>query len=237
MQRVKQAFVALLLRRPALVASLATLLAVGIGLAGAMPWVEWRRAPVSQPKEAPFTLDRAFAQDTLAAPPRFTPDFTLRDQAGRQVRLRDQAGKVVLVNFITTHCTTACIQVTHELQELQRALGDRMDREVVFLSVGLDPKRDTPEAFSKFTRRHGVVDFRGWAFLTGTREELDAARRAFGALAIQVPTSRGPDHYDIEHTTATYLLDRQGTLRKKLPPGLLTLAGPREVEAILAPGT
>lgn len=236
MRRMRMALVALVLRRPAVTGSVATLLAVAIGLAGAMPWLEWRKAPAPA-REAPFTLERAFAQDAPAAPPRSIPDFTLRDQAGRQVRLRDQAGKIVLVNFITTYCTTACIQVTRELQGLQKALGDRMDREVVFLSVGLDPKRDTPEALVKFSRRHGVLDFRGWTFLSGTRTELEAARRAFGALAIQVPTSRGSDHYDIEHTTATYLLDRKGVLRKKLPPGLLTLAGLQEIEAILASGT
>lgn len=236
MPRVKKALVALVLRRPALAGSLATLLAMGIGLAGAAPWVEWRRA-TPRPQEVPFRVERAFAQDVPAAAPRSVPDFTLTDLAGRRVRLHDQAGKVALVNFITTRCVTACIQVTRELQGLQKALGDRMEREVVFLSVGLDPKRDTAEALRKFARRHGVLDFRGWAFLAGTREDLDAARRAFGALAIQVPTSRGPDHYNIEHTTATYLVDRQGVLRKKLPLGLLTLAGLQEIEAALASGT
>lgn len=234
MGRMKGRLMDLALRRPALVGSVATLLAVGIGLAGAAPWLEWRKPPAPT-TETPFTLERAFAREAPAAPPRSIPDFTLRDEAGRQVRLRDQAGKIVLVNFITTHCTTVCIQVTQELRGLQKALGGRMGREVIFLSVGLDPKRDTPQALSKFARRHGVVNFRGWAFLTGTREELDAARRALGALAMQVPTVKGPDYYDIEHTSATYLLDRQGVLRKKLPPGLLTLVGLQEIKTMLTP--
>ncbi|MBI4841448.1 MAG: SCO family protein [candidate division NC10 bacterium] len=149
MPRVKNALVGLVVRRPALVASFAALLAVGIGLAGAAPWVEWRRATPPAPAAA-FTLERAFAQDAPAAPTHPIPDFTLRDPAGRQIRLRDQAGKVVLVNFITTQCTTACVQVTRELQGLQKVLGARMGREVLFLSIGLDPKRDTSEALWKF---------------------------------------------------------------------------------------
>lgn len=236
MVQMKMGLVALILRRPALAGGIATLLAVGIGLAGAAPWVEWRKPPAPA-TETPFTLERAFAQEAPVAAPRPIPDFSLRDQAGRPVRLRDQAGKVVLVNFITTRCTTACVQVTRELIGLQKALGERMDREVVFLSVGLDPRWDTPAALHRFARRQGVVSLRGWAFLTGTREELEAARRAFGAVAIQVPTSRGPEHYDIEHTTATYLVDRHGVLRKKLQPGLLTLSGLQEIEAILAPAS
>src|SRR5574341_1465659 len=134
MRRMRMALVALVLRRPLFVGTVATLAVVGIGLAGATPWLEWRQAAPT-PEEAAFTLQRAFVEEAPAVTSRPVADFVLTDLTGRRVRLREQAGKVVLVNFITTRCTTACVQVTRELQGLQKALGDRMGQEVVFLSV------------------------------------------------------------------------------------------------------
>lgn len=223
---------ALVLRRPLLAGIVFTLLAVGLGLAAAAPGITWRGGAASA-EQAARTIERAFGQDGAGTAPAPVADFALTDQAGRRVRLREQAGRVVLVNFVTTRCRTICVQVTRELRGLQQALGNRMGRDVVFLSIGIDPQRDTPAALRRFARRHGA-DFGGWAFLSGAPEELEAARRAFGALAMRVPRGRGHTQDDFEHTTWTYLVDRQGILRKKIPPGVLTLAGLREVEAVLA---
>lgn len=218
MRRAEMSLVALLLRRPLLTGTVATFLLMGLGLAVAIPAIEWRTS--AAPAEA-------------AADPAPLGDFALTDQEGRRVRLRDHLGKVLLVNFVTTRCTTVCVQVTRELRGLQQALGSRMGREVVFLSIGLDSRQDTPAALQRFARTHGV-DFRTWAFLSGTAKELEAARRPFGALAIRASREPGHDSHEFIHTTVTYLADRRGVLRKKILPGFLTLAGLHEVETALA---
>lgn len=226
---MRMSVVAMLLRRPLLAGTVAAAVALGLGLAIATPGIEWRGSAASA-EEPVF----AVAPDVGREPaPRPVPDFALSDQDGRRVRLREQAGKVVLVNFVTTECTTICVQVTRELRGLQQALGGRMGREVVFFSVGLDPAHDTPAALRKFARRHDV-DFTGWTFLSGTAGELEAARQAFGALAWKVARGSGHNAYDLEHTTVTYLVDRQGVVRKKIPPGLLTLGGLHDIETTLA---
>lgn len=218
MRRVEMSLVALLLRRPLLTGTVATFLLMGLGLAVAIPAIEWRTS--AAPAEA-------------AADPAPLGDFALTDQEGRRVRLRDHLGKVLLVNFVTTRCTTVCVQVTRELRGLQHALGSRMGREVVFLSIGLDSRQDTPAALQRFARAHGV-NFLGWAFLSGTPEELEAARRAFGVFALQMSRAPGHDPHEFMHTATTYLVDPQGVVRKKIPPGLLTLTGLHEVEATLS---
>lgn len=220
----------LIVRWPLLGGTIAVLLAVGFGLIVATPGITWRSAASADP--AAFTIERTIAPDDTAAAP--VADFALTDQAGHRVRLREQAGKVVVVNFVTTRCTTICVQVTRELRGLQQALGARMGHDVVFLSVGLDPRWDTPVALRTFARRH-EVDFGGWAFLSGSAEELEATRQAFGAVLVRVPRGQGHHADDLEHTAATYLVDRQGVLRKKIPPGWLTLTGLREIEAVLGP--
>jgi cytochrome oxidase Cu insertion factor (SCO1/SenC/PrrC family) len=229
MQRVLTSVVAMALRRPVLAGTAAAAVALGLGVAFATPGLNWRGSAASA--EAPVF---AVATTVGAEPaPRPVPDFALTDQGGRRMRLWEQAGKVVLVNFVTTHCATICVQVTRELRGLQQALGDRMGREVVFLSVGLDPQHDTPAALREFARRHDA-DFTGWAFLSGTAGEMEAARQAFGALAWKVARGSGHDAYDLEHTTVTYLVDRRGIVRRKIPPGLLTLGGLHDIETILA---
>ncbi len=229
MQRMWMSVLAVILGRPVLAGMVATAVAFGLGLAIATPGTEWHGTAASA-EEPVFAVERA---TEYGPAPRPVPDFALTDQDGRRVRWRGQAGKVVLVNFVTSQCTTICVQVTRELRGLQQALGDRMGREVVFLSVGIDPERDTPAALRRFALRHGV-DFSGWAFLSGTARELEAARQAFGALIMRAGRGSGHDAYDLEHTTVTYLVDRRGVVQKRIPPGLLTLGGLHDIETILA---
>ncbi len=229
MRRIGMSLVAMVLRRPLLAGTVATVVALGLGLAIATPGIEWGGGAVSA-EEPAFAIGPAVGH---VPAPRPVPDFALMDQDGRRVRLREQTGKIVLVNFVTTHCTTICVQVTRELRGLQQALGGRMGREVVFFSVGLDPMYDTAATLRRFARHHDV-DFSGWAFLSGTAGELEAARQALGALAWKVPRGSGHNAYDLEHTTVTYLVDRQGVVRKKIPPGLLTLGGLHDIETVLA---
>ena len=219
----------IILRWPLLAVTIAIVMALGLALAIATPGIKWSGDAASA-EEPVFTVGPAVGQEPA---PRLVADFTLTDQDGRRVRLREHAGKVILVNFVTTECATICVQVTRELRGLQRALGARMGREVVFFSVGLDPARDTPAALRRFARDHGV-EFGGWAFLSGTAGELDVARQAFGALAWKVARGAGHNAYDLEHTTVTYLVDRRGVVRKKIPPGLLTLGGLHDIETVLA---
>ncbi len=230
MQDTQRGFVGFILRRPLFAGITASLFVVTLGLVAATPGIGVR-GDAESPDEVAFTFEQTAASYEAAAPSTI-PDLAFTDQDGHRVRLHDQAGKVVLVNFITTGCTTVCIQSTRELRRLQQALGDRMGREVVFLSIALDADWDTPEAMRKFADRH-TVDFHGWSFLSGSREELESARKAFGAVAFRGPTpADGPPA--IEHTATTYVVDRQGLLRKQLPPAALALAGLQEIETVLA---
>jgi cytochrome oxidase Cu insertion factor (SCO1/SenC/PrrC family) len=80
----------------------------------------------------------------LARSPKL-PDFPLLDTEGRPVRLSAQRGRVVLLSFIYTRCTTACPLLTQQLALLQARLlrADRHSCEVRLLSVTVDPARDS----------------------------------------------------------------------------------------------
>jgi protein SCO1/2 len=51
------------------------------------------------------------------------PAFSLRDQNGHLVRLRQQRGKVVLITFLYTHCPDVCPLTAENLNQALHSIG------------------------------------------------------------------------------------------------------------------
>src|SRR5262252_3110878 len=134
------------------------------------------------------------------------PEFSLTTQAGARLSLRDLRGKVVAVTFIYASCADTCPLLTAKLAGLQAKLGADFGPKVFFVSVTVDPERDTPEVLTRYAQAHGAKPV-GWAFLTGTPAEILAVEKKYGIFARKNP--RG----DVDHTFLTSLIDRDGILR------------------------
>jgi protein SCO1 len=89
---------------------------------------------------------------------------------------------------------------------LQDALGSDFGPKIFFLSITVDPERDTPEVLTRYAQVHGA-SLSGWAFLTGTPDEIRAVARQYG---IYYKKQTGGD---VDHTFLTSLVDQRGTLR------------------------
>ena len=74
------------------------------------------------------------------------PDFALTSQDGAEVTLGDLRGKVVAVTFIYTWCPDVCPMLTDKMARVQDELGPDFGSKVAFVSITVDPERDTPEA-------------------------------------------------------------------------------------------
>ncbi len=94
------------------------------------------------------------------------PDFELVDQFNNPVNMSQFEGKIVLITFVYTHCPDACPAITYQMKKLSEELGDDYEESVVFLSVTIDPDRDTPEKLASFASSHNV----SWQFLTSTAD-------------------------------------------------------------------
>src|SRR5262249_6904232 len=72
------------------------------------------------------------------------PDFELVDQSGAPVRLSSLVGKVVAVTFIYTRCPLPdyCPRMVENFRALRARFAERMDKDLVFLTVSFDPKYD-----------------------------------------------------------------------------------------------
>jgi protein SCO1/2 len=129
-----------------------------------------------------FTLLAVAAGTAGAAAPVETfPNVALRTQDGTTVRFYDDLvkGKVVLINFFFTSCTSICPRTTGNLVKVEEALGEHVGRDVVMISITVDPKTDTPAVLQQYARRYGTKP--GWHFVTGDPKDLENLRRRLGA--------------------------------------------------------
>ena len=129
------------------------------------------------------------------------PDFSLTDQSGRVVRLRDYAGRVVAVDFIYTRCPLpdVCPRLSANFAYLNKRVPD-----VALFSVTIDPQFDTPEVLAEYARRYGS-DGERWRFLTGSMEQIREVAGLFGLIY-------WPEDGSITHTVATGIIGRDGKL-------------------------
>ena len=119
------------------------------------------------------------------------PDVELIDQLGRPVRFESDvaAGRVVVLQFVFTTCTTICPPLGANFARLERLLADTPGRPVQLVSVSVDPLRDTPERMKAFGERFGAGP--GWTLLTGKKREIDRLLKAFGVFTPD-PASHAP---------------------------------------------
>lgn len=111
---------------------------------------------------------------------RYFTDLEVVDQEGKVHRFYSDLvqGKTVLINFAFASCRTACSPITANLAKVQRLLGPRVGKDVVMLTLTVDPARDTPEQLRRFATRFKVQQ--GWLFLTGSRENMSTLLKKLG---------------------------------------------------------
>jgi protein SCO1/2 len=134
------------------------------------------------------------------------PAFSLTTQGGTRLALKDLRGKVVAVTFIYASCADTCPLLTAKLAGLQTRLDTDFGAKVFFVTITVDPERDTPQVLKRYAQAHGV-NLAGWAFLTGTPTEIQQVARQYGIYYKKTP--RGA----VDHTFLTSLIDHNGTLR------------------------
>jgi len=133
-------------------------------------------------------------------------EFRLTTQDGVPLALADLQGKVAVISFIYTSCADTCPLLTTKLVGIQKSLGDAFGKDVFFLSITVDPEHDRPEVLKHYAEALGC-DLTGWAFLTGTAEQIRAVARDYGVY------NEARAGGDVDHNLLTSLVDRRGALR------------------------
>ena len=134
------------------------------------------------------------------------PEFNLTNQDGKRLALENLRGKVLAITFIYASCTDACPLLTAKMTGLQSRLGPAFGSKVFFVSITIDPERDTPSVLKGYAAAHRA-NTAGWGFLTGTSDEIRNVAKRYGIYSKNSP--RG----DVDHTFLTSLVDQSGLLR------------------------
>jgi protein SCO1/2 len=134
------------------------------------------------------------------------PEFALTSQDGAEVKLADLRGKVVAVTFIFTRCTDTCPVLTPMMSFVQDRLGSDFGTKIAFVSITVDPERDTSEVLKEYGEAFGT-NFAGWFFLTGSPPAIADVVRRYGVFAAK------RENGNVDHTFLTSIIDRRGVLR------------------------
>jgi protein SCO1/2 len=155
-------------------------------------------------------LGAEFSDGSRLAVIRPAPEFALTTQAGGPLRPADLKGKVLLVSFIFTTCSGTCPATTHRmtwLQEKLRGRGLLEGDQVRFLSITLDPVRDTPDKLRDYMRLY-EIEPAYWSFLTGEPGRVRQVIAAWGMWAR--PAANG----QLDHPSRIFLVDGRGRIRE-----------------------
>jgi protein SCO1/2 len=160
-------------------------------------------------------------------------DFTLTNQDGASVSLRDLRGKVWVADIIFTRCAGPCLRMSGQMKDLQDALPPGGGAQLVSLTT--DPGFDTPAVLRKYGGRFGADPAR-WTFLTGTQDEI--GKLAVGGLklsAVERPPAERQSAADLfVHSTIFVAVDKQGRLRGIFETGGEGISWNAEKRKILA---
>lgn len=123
----------------------------------------------------PLLLALFFAVLALACQPKPelpklypVPDAKLVDEMGKAVTLSSMNGNVTVYDFIFTSCTGTCPIMTNNMRALTAKVAK--DAPVRFVSISVDPARDTPAVLAEYAKR--VRNDSRWTFLTGDRDAI-----------------------------------------------------------------
>ncbi len=132
------------------------------------------------------------------------PEFALEDQSGATVSLRSLRGKVVILAFNDSQCTTVCPLTTTAMVRAKRLLGPAASQ-VALVGIDANPQATSVGDVRAYSEVHGMTH--SWRFLTGTLPEL---RRVWRAYKIDVAIEGG----QIDHTPALFVIDQSGRFAK-----------------------
>ncbi|QHT60008.1 SCO family protein [Paenibacillus lycopersici] len=139
------------------------------------------------------------------------PSFSLSDLDNNQVTLQNTNGKVRVVYFFFANCPDICPPTTYLMTQVQNKLKDKgtFGKDVEFLWVTFDPKRDTTEALRSYSTKFDI-DQDGWKFLReDSAEDTEKLMKDFGLALLKDEAAN-----TFSHTDTITFIDRKGVVRK-----------------------
>lgn len=160
-------------------------------------------------------------------PPQALQNFTFTSTEGETVSLSDFSGKYVLVYFGYLNCPDFCPATMLDYVQISEQLGENSP-EVVFLFIGIDEARDTPEALANYVSRYDAEI----VALSGNAEELARIGDDY-ELQYELQPESAPNVYSVDHTVSKFLINPDGELIRIFSWGLSSRTISRELQQLI----
>src|SRR5215216_393935 len=120
----------------------------------------------------------------------YLPNLPVVTHEGKTLRFYDDLikGKIVVINFIYTSCQDICPIATARLAQVEEKLGEKVGRDLFFISMTVDPEHDTPERLNEYAKAFGTGP--GWLFVTGKPEDIRAINYKLGERSSKLSEHR-----------------------------------------------
>ena len=119
-------------------------------------------------------------QPEPSAAQKYFTDTVLINQNGEKMRFYSDLlkGKTVIIDSFFATCQGSCLPMNRNLEKVQEALGDRLGKDAVILSISVDPTVDTPTSLKAYAKKLNARP--GWYFLTGDAENVAFVLKKLG---------------------------------------------------------
>ncbi len=182
-----------------------------LGLSLAAPRHALAAVPAASDKPAEPRRERS-AKD-------YDPNTPLVSHQGQTLRFYDDVikGRIVLINTMFTSCAGICPPITNNLLAVQKALSPYLGKQVVMVSITVDPQTDTPAVLKAYVERYAIGP--GWLFLTGKPAHVDAVLAKLGDT----------DPEKTRHSGMLLIGDESGKSWRKVP----AMSAPKDIASAI----
>ncbi|RSK26348.1 SCO family protein [Bacillus sp. HMF5848] len=145
----------------------------------------------------------------------FPENVTMETAWGQPYSFDTIEPKVRLIEFMYGNCPDVCPVTTWEMQKIrddlkaQGIFGDKVE----FITITIDPKRDTKEKLQEYAKAFKINKDEGWYLLRGSYEDTKKVADSFEFLF------RDPGNGMYVHSTFTYLMDEKNNVIEKFGMG------------------
>ncbi len=145
------------------------------------------------------------------------PDFSLTNQNGKRISMKDFRGRALAVTFIYARCPLAdyCIRMSTNFSDaaLQINNDPALRAKIALLSISFDPENDTPKKLRAYGLGYmgkGATDLGIWQLAVGSDAEVRKIADFFG---LRYETDQ-KDKTQINHSLRTAVISPDGNVTK-----------------------
>lgn len=154
--------------------------------------------PKADTKAAPFSEDSIYNLKS-----------SLLDSEGKKATLEELRGQPVVISMAYTSCAYACPLIISHMQRLEKALLSQGKKNVRFVLVSFDPKKDKPEVIKRYSEKRKLSA--QWKFYTSSSDK--APREIANLLGIKY---KRIDDTDFDHSFIISVLNAEGVIQGQL---------------------